>query len=96
MPYFALIYDVVDDFIARRAPYRAEHLRIANEANARGDLLLAGALTDAPEAALLVFNVPDAAVVERFARADPYVSAGLVRQWHVRPWAVVVPPPQQP
>jgi uncharacterized protein YciI len=95
MPYFALMYEVVEDFIARRAPHRAEHLRVANEANARGDLVLAGALTDPPEAALLVFNVPDIAAVDRFARADPYVSAGLVRQWRVRPWAVVVPPQQQ-
>ena len=92
MPYFALMYDVVDDFIERRTPFRTDHLRAANEANARGELLLAGALTDPPEAALLVFNVPDAAVVERFARADPYVTSGLVRQWRVRPWAVVVPP----
>ena len=95
MQYFALFYDVVDDFIAKRAPYRAEHLRIANEANARGELLLAGELTDSPQAALLVFDVPDVAIVERFARADPYVSAGLVRHWRARPWAVVVPP-QQP
>ena len=92
MAYFALFYDVVDDFIARRAVYRAEHLRAANEANARGELLLAGALADPPGGALLVFNVADAAAVERFARADPYVTQGLVRQWRVRPWTVVVPP----
>jgi uncharacterized protein len=93
MPYFALMYDVVDNFIERRMPFRPDHLRAVNEAHARGELVLAGALTDPPQAALLVFNVPDAAVVERFAQADPYVTGGLVRQWRVRPWAVVVPPP---
>ena len=91
MPYFALFYEVIDDFIARRAAHRAEHLRVANEANARGELLLAGALAD-PPGALLVFKVADASAVERFARADPYVTHGLVRQWRVRPWTVVVPP----
>jgi uncharacterized protein YciI len=96
MPYFALFYDVVDDFIARRAAHRAEHLRLANDANARGDLVFAGALADPPDGALLVFNVSDAASVERFARADPYVTAGLVRQWRVRPWTVVVPPQPPP
>ena len=93
MPYFALMYDVVDNFTERRMPLRPDHLRAVNEAHARGELVLAGALTDAPQAALLVFKVPDAAVVERFAQADPYVTGGLVRQWRVRPWAVVVPPP---
>jgi len=92
MPYFALTYDVVDDFVAQRTPHRPEHLRLANEAHARGELLLGGALTDPPVSALLVFNVSDASVVERFARADPYVVSGLVRQWRVRPWNVVVPP----
>jgi hypothetical protein len=28
MPYFALFYEAGDDFIARRADYREEHLRL--------------------------------------------------------------------
>ena len=28
--------------------------------------------------------------VERFAKADPYVVNGLVKDWRVREWAVVV------
>jgi uncharacterized protein YciI len=31
-----------------------------------------------------------AAPVEEFARADPYVTSGLVSSWRVRPWNVVV------
>ena len=44
MAYFALFYDVVDDFAARRSPFRAEHLRLAQEAHRRGELVLAGAV----------------------------------------------------
>ena len=40
MNYYALFYEVVDEFVTRRAPYRAEHLRLAEEAHRRGDLLL--------------------------------------------------------
>ncbi len=29
MNYYALFYEVVDDFAARRAPFRREHLRLA-------------------------------------------------------------------
>ncbi|MGH9676366.1 MAG: YciI-like protein, partial [Candidatus Acidiferrum sp.] len=48
MAYFALFYEMVDDFLARRAAYRDEHLRLAREARARGELVLAGALADPP------------------------------------------------
>jgi hypothetical protein len=35
MPYYALFYEVVDDFTARRGAYRDEHLHLAREARAR-------------------------------------------------------------
>jgi uncharacterized protein YciI len=89
MAFYALFYEVVDDFIARRTAYREEHLRLAREAHARGELLLAGALGD-PTGALLVFSSSDATSAEAFARNDPYVKNGLVIRWKVRPWAVVV------
>ena len=90
MEYYALFYYVIDDYISRRAPYREEHLRLAQEANRRGDLLLAGALGDPVDRALLVFRVSDRSVVEDFARSDPYVINGLVMKWEVRPWTVVI------
>src|SRR5437867_11018115 len=71
--YYALVYDVVEDFVARRAPYRTEHLELARAAHRRGELLLAGAL-----GALLVFRAADQATAEDFARRDPYVTRGLV------------------
>jgi uncharacterized protein YciI len=92
MKYFALFYDVVDGFVDKRMPFREEHLRLVREANARGDIVMAGALGDPPESALLVFRVPSSAVVEEFARRDPYVTQGLVVGWKVKPWAVVVQP----
>jgi uncharacterized protein len=90
MKYFALIYYVVDDYVARRAAYRDEHLRLAREAHRRGELVLGGALTDPADRALLVFRVPDRSVVEQFVHNDPYVIHGLVARWEVRPWAVVI------
>lgn len=90
MPYFALFYDGVDDFVARRAPLRAEHLAHAKQARDRGHLLLAGALAEPADGALLVFRADDRTVVEDFARGDPYVTSGLVARWHVRPWSQVI------
>jgi len=90
MKYYALFYDVVDDYVSRRATFRTEHLRLAQEAHQRGELILAGALSDPTDRALLVFHVPDRAVVENFVRNDPYVLNGLVTKWEIRVWAVVI------
>ena len=89
MPYFTLTYDVVDDFANKRLPFRPAHLKEVRDANARGELVMAGALGE-PVEALLIFRVNDKAVVEHFATNDPYVREGLVRKWKVRPWTVVV------
>ena len=90
MKHFALMYDVVDRFVEQRMPHREAHLGLVRAAHARGELVLAGALGDPPDGALLVFRADNADVAERFARADPYVMQGLVTGWRVRPWNVVV------
>jgi uncharacterized protein YciI len=90
MNYYVLLYDVVEDYLARRAEHRDEHLRLAREAHERGDLVLAGALADPADRALLVFRAADPSVAEEFARNDPYVRRGLVTRWEVRPWTVVI------
>jgi len=90
MNYYALFYELVDDMVTRRVPFREEHLRLAREARERGELLLAGALADPVDRALLVFHVDDKSKAESFARKDPYVVNGLAKRWEVRPWKVVV------
>lgn len=90
--YWLLLYDVVGDYVARRAPYRAEHLALATEALDRGELVMAGALADPPDGAVLVFEGDSGDAAEAFARADPYVKNGLVTRWRVRQWTVVVGP----
>jgi len=89
--YYALFYDqVVDDFANRRTPFRAEHLAMAKESHARGELQLAGALAEPADGALLIFRAESAAAAEEFAKNDPYVRNGLVKKWRLRSWTVVV------
>jgi uncharacterized protein YciI len=90
LAYYALFYEAVSDFIARRGTYRDEHLRMARDAFARGELVLAGALPDPPAGALLIFQGDGPAAAEAFARQDPYVKNGLITNWRVRNWTVVV------
>lgn len=90
MPYFALTYEVVPGFADRRMPFRDAHLKRVRDAHERGELLLAGALGNPPDGALLVFRGESASAAEQFARTDPYVTEGLVTAWRVRPWNVVI------
>ena len=92
MNYYALIYYVVDDYVARRAQYREDHLALARASQRRGELILGGAFSDPPDRALLVFKASDKTVVEDFVRNDPYVINGLVTRWEIRPWTVVIGP----
>jgi len=88
--YFLLLYDVVDDYLERRAPLRSEHLGLATAAHERGELVMAGALDEPADGAVLVFKGDGPGAAEEFAHNDPYVRNGLVTNWRVRPWNVVV------
>lgn len=90
MPYFLLLYDVVDDYPRAREPHRAQHLDLARTAHGKGEILMAGAFGDPPSGAAIVFRADDRAVVEEFVRQDPYVRSGVVTRWNVQPWHVVV------
>jgi uncharacterized protein YciI len=90
MSFYLLEYVLVDDYLARRASFRDAHLALAREAHARGDLVLAGALAEPPDRAVLVWRTDDRSVIERFAGDDPYVRHGLVVSWTIRPWTVVI------
>jgi uncharacterized protein YciI len=90
MRYFVLIYYVGDGFVTKRAAFRDTHLARVREAHARGQLLLGGAMGEPVDRAMLLFRAHDRSTAEQFARADPYVTAGLVERWEVQPWAVVV------
>ena len=86
--HYLLFYEVVDDYLERRGAFRAEHLALAQAAHQRGELLLAGALAEPADGAVLLFHALEPA--EAFAKSDPYVKNGLIKTWRVRKWNTVV------
>jgi uncharacterized protein YciI len=90
MGYYLLEYALIDDYLARRAAFREAHLALAREAHRRGDLILAGALAEPTDRAVLVWRTDDRSIVERFIDDDPYVHNGLVTSWTIRGWTVVI------
>ena len=90
MKHFLLFYEGAPDYLERRPEFRGAHLAHAWAAADRGELVVAGALADPVDGAVLMFAGENPSVAERFARADPYVVDGLVARWHVREWTTVV------
>lgn len=88
--HFLLLYEFTADYLQRRAPLRSEHLQLAWESQARGELVLGGALADPPDQAVLLFQGDDDRAARLFAQRDPYVTSGLVTHWSVREWPTVV------
>ena len=88
--HYLLFYEVSEDYLSRRAAFRNAHLKKAWEASERGELVLAGALTEPTDGAVLLFHGKSSEAAEDFAKNDPYVANGLVKRWYVREWATVV------
>jgi uncharacterized protein YciI len=89
MKHFLLFYRTSPDYLERRPEFRQVHLEKAWQAVERGELVLAGALADPVDGALLLFRGESRTVAEDFAKSDPYVLNGLIESWHVREWTTV-------
>ncbi len=88
--YFLLTYDLTADYLTKREAFRDAHLKHAMTFVEQGYLCLGGALQSPASQALLVFKAKDTQVVEDFAKQDPYVLNGLVTQWRINEWNIVV------
>jgi hypothetical protein len=88
--YYILFYKTVTDYIGKRKPYREAHLAYVRKFHDEGKLIMAGALADPADSALLIFKCDSPSVVENFANNDPYVKNGLIEEWKVRSWTVVI------
>lgn len=88
--HYLLCYDLAADYLERRGEFRNEHLTLAWAAQERGEIVVAGALSDPADMAVLMFQGESPEAAERFARADPYVKHGLVTGYRVRQWNTAV------
>ncbi len=88
--YYILFYKTVENYTEKRTPYRAEHLAYAVKYQESGHLVMAGALTDPADGAVLIFKSDSPETAGEFAIHDPYVKNGLITEWEVREWNVVI------
>jgi uncharacterized protein YciI len=90
--HYLLIYEIAPDYLTRRVEFRGAHLKLANQAAERGELILGGAVGDPVESSLLLFKCNSPDIPAAFAQSDPYVLNGIVVRWKVSPWNTVIGP----
>jgi len=91
--HYLLFYEKVPDYVERQKPLTASHLAYLQNVVRQGKVLLAGNLADPMDgSALLLVKADSAAEVETLAKADPYVSGGIISRWRVRHWDTVLGP----
>ena len=88
--YYILFYKTVGDYLERRGQYREEHLKLVTNAFDQGILVMAGAFSEPADGAALIFKGDSPADAENFAKNDIYTKNGLIENWYIRPWTVVI------
>lgn len=90
MNYYILTYHLTDNYLQDRGQYRTKHLQLATESSEKGELVLGGALDSPADTAYLIFKAESEEIASDFAKNDPYVKNGLIKEWKVRKWNAVV------
>lgn len=88
---YVLFYESADD-VASKAPahFPAHSARLA-EFHAGGTLLMVGTFANPQdEGSMAILTTREAA--EEFAKGDPFVLNGVVRDWQIREWDEVLAP----
>jgi uncharacterized protein YciI len=91
MPVFAVQYRYVDRpaVVTEHRPAHRDFLRGLLD---QGIVLAAGAYTDGPAGALLVFRADSAEAVERLLQDDPFRQLDLVEGYDIRAWGQAMGP----
>jgi uncharacterized protein YciI len=82
---YVLFYESAEDVQAKAPLHLPAHSARGQEFHERGLLLAYGPFANAQgDGSMAVFTTRDAA--EEFARGDPFVLNGVVREWTIREW----------
>ena len=91
MPVYAVHYRYVDD-PAAVTEHRPAHRDFLRKLLDQGTVLAAGAYTDGPAGALLVFRGDSEQHIASLLEADPFARLGLVQDCQIRAWGQAMGP----
>jgi uncharacterized protein YciI/ketosteroid isomerase-like protein len=84
MKKFVLTYETADDVLEKAPAHFEAHVARGDDFHGRGSLLMYGPFDPPQEGAMAVFTSREAA--EEFAKGDPFVLHGVVRERRIREW----------
>jgi uncharacterized protein YciI len=88
---YVLFYESADDVLAKAPAHLPAHKARLDDFHARGLVLMYGTFANPQEeGSMAVFTTREAA--EEFAKEDPFVVNGVVREWYIREWNEVLTP----
>ena len=88
---YVLFYDSADDVASKAPQHFPAHRARLEEFHTRGDLLQVGTFANPQrDGSMAVFRTREAA--EEFAREDPFVVNGVVRDWRILDWNEILGP----
>ena len=90
MNFYILTYHLVDSYLEERGKYREEHLGMAKKGQEAGEIVMAGALDKPADKAVFIFKSESEETAKNFAENDPYYKNGLIKEYSVRKWNVVI------
>jgi uncharacterized protein len=86
---YVLFYESADDVLSKAPAYFPAHSARLNEFHAAGTLRMVGTFGDPQqEGSMAIFTTREAA--EQFAKGDPFVLNGVVRDWRIQEWNEVL------
>jgi len=86
---YLLEYKYVDNMVERRTPYRTGHIALAERYISDKLIIAGGAFVPKVDGAMFIFK-STRNILEAFVKEDPYVVNGLVPEYTIREWNVVV------
>jgi len=90
---YILQYDLVENALEKRAPYREAHLAVFAKQVQSGNIILGGAVDHPPTGSLTVFRNLTANDIEEIVQQDPYFINGLVTKYTIKPYIAVAGDP---
>jgi uncharacterized protein len=88
---YVLFYESADDVASKAPAHFPAHRARLEEFHSDGRLLMVGTFANPQEeGSMAIFATREAA--EEFARGDPFVLNGVVRDWQIREWDEVLAP----
>jgi uncharacterized protein YciI len=87
---YVLYYQSSPEVLEKAPIYGAAHREHWQQFLKDGTLLMVGPFADPRQGAMSVFTTREAA--EKFATGDPFVTNGVVSNWHVREWLEAIVP----